>query len=87
MRIGYKGLGQPLRRDDAAKPRPTDILAIAFLTFGCLTGVGAQIWKESSGAVSAPVPSPQELRERVEQLEARLLERVPQSIEGKYFDY
>jgi hypothetical protein len=77
----------PFRQDDGHKLEPAEILAIAFLAFGCLTGVGAMIWKESSGSVSAPLPSSQELRERVRQLEARLLERVPQSIERKYVDY
>jgi hypothetical protein len=65
----------------------SEIFAVALLAIGCLTGAGALIWKESSEAVTTPLPSYQELQERVHQLEARLLERAPQSIERNYADY
>jgi hypothetical protein len=87
MRSGSTCPAQPLRGNDAEKLRTTEILAIAFLAFGCLSGLGALIWKESSRAVSAPMPPREELQERVHQLKARLLERVPQSIERNFADY
>ena len=51
-----------------------DVAAVALLGLGCLTGT------VTSGAESM-------LRQRVRELELRLLERVPAAIEQKYRDY
>ncbi len=62
---------------------------MALLVIGCLTGLAALLWREASMPAAAPKPSAsrQELMQRVRELEARLLEQVPRSIEQNYSDH
>jgi hypothetical protein len=63
-----------------------DILAIALLAAGCLSGLGLQIRREWLQPAPAATPSPQALQARIRELENRLLEQVSRSIEAKYGD-
>ena len=63
-----------------------DVAAVALLGLGCLTGTVVLLVQ---GSVSGRVTSGAEsmLRQRVRELEQRLLEQVPAAIEQKYRDY
>jgi hypothetical protein len=63
-----------------------DLAAVALLGLGCLTGTVVLLVQ---GSVSGPVTSGAEsmLRQRVRELEQRLLEKVPAAIEQRYRDY
>ena len=63
-----------------------DAAAVALLGLGCLTGTVVLLVQ---GSVSGPVTSAAEsmLRQRVRELEQRLIEQVPAAIEQRYRDY
>lgn len=79
---GAAPLGQP----HAFDRHWFDVAAVALLGLGCLTGTVVLLVQ---GSVSGPVTSGAEsmLRQRVRELEQRLLEQVPAAIEQKYRDY
>jgi len=66
--------------------RAFNIIAIALLAAGCLTGLGFQIRRERMRPAPAATPPPQALKARIRELENRLMEQVPRSIEAKYGD-
>jgi hypothetical protein len=63
-----------------------DAAAVALLSLGCLTGTVVLLVQggERGGDTSPPEPG---LRQRVRELEQRLLEQVPAAIEQRYRDY
>ena len=63
-----------------------DVAAVALLGLGCLTGTVVLLVQ---GSVRGPGATSAEslLRQRVQELEQRLLEQVPPAIEQKYRDY
>jgi len=63
-----------------------DAAAVALLGLGCLTGTVVLLVQ---GSASGPVTSAAEsmLRQRVRELEQRLIEQVPAAIEQRYRDY
>jgi hypothetical protein len=79
---GATSLGQP----HAFGRHWFDVVAVTMLGLGCLTGTVALLVQ---GSVSGPVTPATEsgLRQRVRELEQRLIEQVPAAIEQKYSDY
>lgn len=63
-----------------------DTAAVALLALGCVTGTVVLILQGRIGGPGAS-PAQQVLQQRVRELEQRLLEQVPPSIEQKYHDY
>lgn len=79
--------GDPATPRDGLRRWPGfDIVAIALLAAGCLTGLGLQIQREWLRPAPVADPSPQALQARIRELENRLLEQVSRSIEAKYGD-
>ncbi|MCS5691194.1 hypothetical protein NZK33_04235 [Cyanobium sp. FGCU-6] len=79
---GASSLGQP----NAFGRHWFDAAAVALLGLGCLTGTVVLLVQ---GSVRGPGATSAEslLRQRVQELEQRLLEQVPPAIEQKYRDY
>lgn len=79
---GAPGLQQP----HAYGRRWFDAAAVALLSLGCLTGTVVLLVQggERGGDTSPPERM---LRQRVRELEQRLLEQVPAAIEQRYRDY
>jgi len=76
----------PLGRPYAFDRRWFDAAAVALLGLGCLTGTGVLLVQGSVRGTGASGAEPM-LRQRVRELEQRLLEQVPPAIEQKYRDY
>jgi hypothetical protein len=72
---------------DASPPlRAYERFAIALLAAGCLSGLGFHVWRDWMQPVPASPPSQQMLQDRIRELEHRLLETEPCSIERNYAD-
>lgn len=83
--VGPGGGLLPLRSGEGA--------AILLLLLGCLTGLTILIHRgddvprpQAGSAAQHPRQSPEALRQRIGELEQRLLDTVPRSIEQKYGD-
>ena len=60
-----------------------DCWAVAVLAAGCIAGLSVLIMQFPS---AEPQPSGNEMRQRIHELEQRLLEQVPKSVENRYRD-